>query len=111
MHFILKRHPQEALIAKTDREFLRTAGNLKMEHLKKFVTIKVGQKVDMDIVIVTGDSTVALEDGLTLNDGEKNTASVFLWRFYLLLDHLPLFFSRSCASSPFSQAALLGWPS
>jgi len=68
--FVLRRHPKETGVARLDREYIRTSGELKIIHLKKFLGIKLGFErfEEFQIIIMAEGKGVILDESLTLDN-------------------------------------------
>ncbi|KAL3770251.1 hypothetical protein ACHAWO_009565 [Cyclotella atomus] len=66
--FILRRHPQETVVDRLRREYIRTSQDITVENLKVFLGKKLGysQYPHFQILTTAGEKTVALPDDITL---------------------------------------------
>ncbi|KAL3790862.1 hypothetical protein HJC23_004492 [Cyclotella cryptica] len=66
--FILRRHPQEIVVDRLKREYIRTSHDMTIENLKVFLGKKLGydQYPHFQILTTAGERTVALPDSVTL---------------------------------------------
>jgi len=67
--FVLRRHPQEQLVDKLEREYIRTTSELKIYHLKKFLGLKLNipEFHGFQIVLINQGRGIVLSEKLTLN--------------------------------------------
>ena len=70
---MLRRHPQETVVASLGHEYIRTASALTVQHLKKFLGLKLSRDryEDFQIVIVANGKGVILDENLSLEDIRK----------------------------------------
>mmetsp|Transcript_20907 Transcript_20907/g.48512 ORF Transcript_20907/g.48512 Transcript_20907/m.48512 type:complete len:302 (+) Transcript_20907:140-1045(+) len=73
VNFCLKKHPTEEHVEELERQYLRTAADLKIVHMKKYLQLKMktptnNQTLHFEIVIVNGEKAIILDDQLTLKD-------------------------------------------
>ena len=69
--FVLRRHPKEVNVSRLEREYIRTSCELKIEHLKKFLGIKLSYErfERFQIVIIPdGKKGIVLDESLTLEN-------------------------------------------
>jgi len=67
VNFVLRRHPQERLVCRLRREYLRTSSDITMLSLKKFLKIKLsyeGDVSDFQVLIPLGEE----KNGVILDD-------------------------------------------
>lgn len=72
VNFILRKHPTEERVEDLERQYLRTHEQLKVVHMKKYLTLKMktadSQSLLFEIVIINGEKAIILDDQLTLKD-------------------------------------------
>lgn len=74
VNFVLKRYPQCTAIQDLERTYLRTSCELKIQHMKKFLGLKLSFESyrNLEIIILAGQDpepkAVLLDDELTLKD-------------------------------------------
>jgi len=74
---VLRRHPQERMVDRLDREYIRTSGELTMHHLKIFLSRKLSFEPPerFQILTITGETSVIVyEDKISLYDIKKSMA-------------------------------------
>jgi len=74
--FCLRRHPQEMIVDRLDREYIRTNCKLTVNNLKMFLSRKLSYTPldDFQILTISGGKGVILDDSVTIGDVKNDIA-------------------------------------
>jgi hypothetical protein len=71
VHLILRRHPHEVAVDHLEREYIRSPCQMKVLHLKKFLSMKLGDTlspVRLEVIIIASNTGIVLNEKLSLRD-------------------------------------------
>lgn len=76
--FILRRHPQEVLVDRLKREYIRTSGDITVLQLKHFLSKKLSFQpyTHFQIIVVAGGKGVILDDSISVHDVRRDICDV-----------------------------------